>query len=320
MTIDYTKLKVADIRQMLIDEERFTAEELDKMDIKGKSNWVLLHQNHELEDAQEEDELVWDDVADLMDGIKPKINQRKIDPDVPRYTDAEWNDYVMSLFSDEETITNGKNTYPTLNGMRRVAELLLGEIVFSGPVDIKTTMSETNGKAVVTYQIIIEWKLGAFFEGSVSINDGYPQKIFQAVASSWEDNTPPKFAVFPETIAENRAEARALRRALRLTTVSYEELPGQDTEALVQQRKDSKPTTGDWSENEKISDAQINTIDTMCTRLGIDTKKFINSGSKQYESIDEVSRSAAAGMIKQLNRYQSSGEDAVDIPLNLIGE
>ena len=319
MTVDYTKLKVDDIKHMLVDEGRFTPDEIEKLDVKGKAAWVALHSGEEEEEVSEDD-LVWDGVEDLMDGVAlQKINVPKREVNIPKYTDPAWNDYVMSLFTDDETITNGNNKYPTLNGMRRVAELLLGEISFSGPININTTMHEGIGKAVVTYQIIIDWKLNALYDGYVT-QDGYPQRIFQSVASSWEDNTPDKFVVFTETIAENRAEARTLRRALRLTTVSYEELPDKDTAALVEQRRQTKPTTGDWDADEKISDTHINTIKVMCQRLGININKFINSGSKQYEDIDQVSKSTAAGMIKQLNKYQSSGENAIEIPLNLIGE
>jgi len=41
---------------------------------------------------------------------------------------------------------------------------------------------------------------------------------------------------------------------------------------------------------------------------------------KSYSDISKVTRTAAAGMLKQLNRYQSTGGDAIEIPQNLIGE
>jgi len=89
------------------------------------------------------------------------------------------------------------------------------------------------------------------------------------------------FAVFPESIAETRAEGRALRRALRINVVCADELTKKDTAAIVQQQKVSKPTTGEWEEESPITDQQINTIQLMCNRLGIDVTKFINSGSKE---------------------------------------
>ena len=316
MGIDYAKLTVSDIKQMLIDEGRFTEEELNQLvDIKGKSMWVDLHQSNE----------EWGTIQDDLDNIMVDMAPPKEieEPDIetqstPTYDSAEWNDYVMSLFDSDELI-DGK--YPNVNSLRRLTELLLGEIVFSGPVKVENTMDpEHTGKAVVIYRVDIAWKLGALYDGYVNVADGYPTKSFSSVASSWIGNTDDFYAVFPESIAETRAEGRALRRALRINVVCADELTKKDTAAYVAQQQQSKPTTGEWEEESQITDQQINTIELMCNRLGIDVTKFINSGTKNYKDIQSVTRTAAAGMLKQLNRYQSTGNDALDIPQNLIGE
>jgi hydrogenase maturation factor len=56
----------------------------------------------------------------------------------------------------------------------------------------------------------------------------------------------------------------------------------------------------------------------MCERLGIDSTKFINSGSKKYNDIVEISRQTAANMIKRLNAYQSSENGSVSIPKDIL--
>ena len=319
--MDYTKLKVSEIKQMLIDEDRFTAENLAQLDIKGKGEWVDLHR--QTSKTTNEDDYVWD-IQNELDNIieidvdknnDPPIIQK--DPDVPHYKDPEWNDYVMAQFAPAELI-DGK--YPNVNALRRVTELLLGNIVFSGPIEVKTTLdAEHTGKAVIVYQVTIDWTLDAFYDGGIGA-EGYPQRSFSAVASSYVGNTDDMYAVFAESIAETRAEGRALRRALRLNVVCADELTNKDTAAIVQQQKNTVATTGEWEEDSLISDAQINTITTLCNRLGIDILKFINSGSKTYGEIGKVTKAAAAGMMQQLNKYQSSGADSLDIPLNLIGE
>jgi len=319
---DYSKLKVNDIKQMLIDEGRYNKEELDKLEVKGKSEWVSLHKGDSVVedidkvDNEENEEMVWEDLADMADGILPPETKTNEKPkaNTPHYSDPGWHDYVMSHFEKGELI-DGK--YPNVNALRRLVELLLGEIAFSGPINVQQTMTpDHTGKAVVTYQVTIDWKLDAFYEGVVDRE--YPQRTFTSVASSWIGNTDDMFAVFPECIAETRAEARALRRALRINVVSSDELTKKDAKIYIEQQ--NKSTTGDWDENETISDAQSNTIQMMCKRLGINMHKFINSGSKTYKDINNVTKLAAAGMIKQLNRYQSSGNDAIDIPENLIGD
>jgi hypothetical protein len=328
MSIDYKKLTVQEIQQMLIDEGRFNKEELKGLvdgGVKGKAMWVNLHRNH-----TPVDEVTWEDVEDdiersIMDGVDAlqlevpeKLHASEERQSAPRYDSPEWNEYVMGLFAPEELI-DGK--YPNVNSLRRLTELLLGDIVFSGPVKVEQTMElEHTGKAVVTYQVTIDWKLDAVYAGYVDIQEGYPQRTFTSVASSWIGNTDDMYAVFPESIAETRAEGRALRRALRLNVVCADELTKKDTAAIVQQQKTPTTTTGEWDEEGLITDAQINTIKLICDRLNIDLNKFINSGSKKYNNIEEVKKSAAAGMLKQLSRYQSAGSDALDIPNNLIGD
>lgn len=310
MELDYSKLKVADIKQMLLNEGRFTQEELDNLPVKGKSEWVSLHRGDE--------EIDW---GDLVENEGELIMETHIvepeKPNHPRYKDPGWHEYVMSQFSEDELL-EGK--YPNVNALRRVVELLLGDIIFSGPIETKTTLhTDRVSAAVVTYQIIIDWKLDAFERGEVGL-EGYPQRQFLAVASAWEGNTDGIFTVFPEAMADTRAEVRALRRALRINTVGAEELTKKDIKAFLEEKKNSSTTTGEWQESDVITDQQINTIKVMCERLGINLVKFINSGSKQYADIGQITRSTAAGMIKELNRYQSCGDGSIEIPQNIIGD
>jgi hypothetical protein len=329
MSIDYAKLTVAEIQQMLIQEGRFTEEELKELDVKGKTAWVELHKNYEVPGLQSL-EIDWSQMSDELDNLMDDVetmedngiytdSPEEPEDSRPRYDSPEWNDYVMGLF-DEGELIDGK--YPNVNSLRRLAELLLGEITFSGPIKVEQTMDpEHTGKAVVVYQVSIAWKLDDHYATQhIDLENGLPIRTFTSVASSWIGNTDDIFAVFPESIAETRAEGRALRRALRLNVVCADELTKKDTAAYVQKQKVAKPTTGEWEEESPITDQQINTIQLMCNRLGIDVTKFINSGSKKYSSINQVTRTAAAGMLKQLNRYQSTGSDAIEIPQNLIGE
>jgi len=304
--VDFSKLKVEEIKQMILDEEWFTVEQLEEMDIKGKSQWVNLYKSLNPETLEHGEELF---TFEENKQTEVKI----VENNNPTYDDPKWQDYVMSNFERAELI-DGK--YPSVNGLRRVVELLLGEIVNAGPIEIKTTMdSDSPGKAVVTYEIQIAWKLNCVFE---SVNfDGYPIKTFRAVGSSWHGNTDDMYAVFPEAIAETRAEGRALRRALRLGVVCADELTKKNTAEIVRQKVE-KSTDGNWDESESIKDNQISSIKILCDRLNIDLVKFINSGSKQYKDITEVSRQTAANMIKKLNEYQNSSNSSSDIPIEIL--
>jgi hypothetical protein len=227
----------------------------------------------------------------------------------------------MGQFQPNELTPAGN---PLVNGLRRMVGCLLGDIVFSGPVkcDSYTDAEGGPGKAVVTYRVEIQWKRDEYYATQgMDINADYPVRTFLASASSWLGNTDDDFAVFPESMADTRAEARCLKRALRIDKVAGEELTSKDTTALLQQTRDkqasSSSTTGEWEENSLITDAQVNTIATMCDRLNIDVMNFLNSGEQQYEQIEDVKKATAAKMLKQLNRYQSVGDDALEIPEEL---
>ena len=205
--------------------------------------------------------------------------------------------------------------YPNVNGLRRVVELLLGEILSCGPIDTKTTMDGNSpGKAVVTYEINIAWKLGMPVD--LEIED-LPVKTFRALGSSCHGNTDDTYAVFPEAIAETRAEGRALRRSLRLGVVCSDELTKKNTAEVVRQSVE-KVTEGNWEGDSLITDNQVTSIKLLCQRMGIDAGKFINSGSRQYVDIFQIPRQTAANMIKRLNAYQSTGSDAIPIPGNIL--
>lgn len=325
--IDYAKWRIDDIKRSLVEHGVHTIEELSEMDVKGKSQWVDYHKQV-MSDIQEdvtgdspeqfvfESEELDENMADKTAMTQPAVTE----PATPRYYDPEWQDYVLAQFDPKTEMIKDRKSgkeYPTVNGLRRVVELLLGEILEAGPTRLETTMDPNiPGKAVVEYSIAIQWKLDAGpYIDLIEDKPHLPIKIFRGVASSWHGNTDDMFAVFPEAIAETRAEGRALRRALRLGVVCADELTSKDTAEIVRQRTE-KSTDGEWDEDALITDNQISSIKLLCKRLKINVQRFINSGSKEYDDIVEISRKAAAGMIKRLNQYQSNSN--VEIPIDLL--
>lgn len=327
--IDYSELKVSDIKNMLVSNGLITEEEAKN--IKGKGAWVGKHQelmmntDHMSKVVEELEHLNLtidntDNDSNVKDeAVNETIPESVVESRTVEYTSPEWSNFVMSFFKPNE-LHNGN---PTVQGLRRVAELLLGRIVISGPIDVRSTMTmEGVGKAVVIYELQIEWKLGIEPYITISANSSgdLPVRVFRATASSWSGNTDDEFAVFPEAMAETRAEGRALRKALRVDSVCAEEITGKDTAQIAQMAQESreKTSSGNWPEDTSITDHQTNTINVLCDRLNIDVLKFINLGDKKYESLEQVQRSTAANMIKHLNKYQSTGEDSVEIPKEIM--
>lgn len=200
--------------------------------------------------------------------------------DNPGYLSPEWHDYVMTCFQPNELMEGN----PTTAGLRRVAELLLGDIVSSKPVQIFPSEGNGPSRATVVYEVRIAWKLEATVQGEYG-----SIRTYGDVADVWHGNTDALFCGYAVATASTRAEGRALRKALKLRGVAAEELTKQDVAKVVATETE-----------EKISNEQISFIDGKCKKLDINVVAYINSGDKQYRSIYDVTRETAAKMIKRL--------------------
>jgi hypothetical protein len=202
---------------------------------------------------------------------------------IPDMLSPEWNDYVMKFFTDKELIDGN----PLTAGLRRVAELLIGEIISSKPVDVQRT--ETNdpiGKTTVIYEV----------QFLVRNGDREYVKTYADVADVWAGNTDDLFAVHAPATAATKAEGRALRKALKIRAVAAEELCKKDVSEYLSQQAGQL--------DERIKPEQIKYLDMNCKKLDIDVIKFINSGEKAYNSVYEVKRETAAKMIDMINKFK----------------
>lgn len=219
---------------------------------------------------------------------------------MPAYGSDGWNDYVMQQFHKGELFDGN----PTCAGLRRVVEELLGSIVVSRPSQVwPATDSDGPGRATVVFEIVIDW-----------MNSGQ-LRTYSEVADVWHGNTDDLFCAHPVATASTRAEGRALRKALKVKCLAAEELAKKDIVSIVRQTV-QKPTDGEWQEEDMISDAQVNFIDSKCRQLDINVMDFINAGEKNYVTISEVNKSTASKMLAALNQYQNNSKN---IPEKLSG-
>ena len=221
-----------------------------------------------------------------------------MDENAPNITDPKWNDYVLSLF-DKSELYDGR---PLCAGLRRVAELLLGEIVSSRPTQVfPPTSGDEIGRATVIWEV-------AFANGSV----------FSDVADCWEGNTDDTFCVFNTATAATRAEGRALRTALRLRTVAAEEMTSKNTASIVKSisiTKATAETEGEYDDSQRMTDPQANFIDAKCRQLNI-------SVSELFEKVFElnvnrkIDKRQASQAIEKLNDFQ---QDTSIVPDSIFG-
>ena len=225
------------------------------------------------------------------------IEENNAEEDTPSMFSEEWNEYVMAHFKRNELIDGN----PICAGLRRVAELLLGDIIESGPEQVfPASDSNGPGRATVVFSITFNW----MNTGSI--------RTFKEVADVWHGNTDDLFCAHPVATASTRAEGRALRKALKLRCLAAEELAKKDIVDIVQQAVKQAPTSGEYEAGKSISSQQIQFIDNKCSMLDIDAFAFINMGNGSFSTVSEVTKDSAKKMIKVLNNYQNNSGDIPD--------
>jgi hypothetical protein len=180
-----------------------------------------------------------------------------------------------------------------------VAEMVLGTITFSGPTQVfPVQRDDHHGRATVVF--------------SVEFSNGIR---YSEVADSWEGNTDDMFCAFAVAIASTRAEARALRKALKIKGVAAEELTKKDTAKIVREISSNKASSeGEYDDQSRMSDAQYNFIDVKCKQLNIDGKKLFKEFN--VDSGKKISKKVASDIIDRLNDCQ---RDKNSIPQELLG-
>lgn len=216
----------------------------------------------------------------------------------PSMLSPEWSEHVMTLFDDSEVMDGN----PLVAGLRRVAELVLGQIVFSGPTQVfPAQRDDHHGRATVVFTVEFENGLR-----------------YSEVADCWEGNTDDMFCAYAVATASTRAEGRALRKALKIRGIAAEEITKKNTAEIVRnasQAASGSSQDGDFNEEARMSDAQHNFIDVKCRQLNVSGGDLF----KQIFSIDsnrKVSKKAASDIIDQLNEYQ---RDKSTIPEEILG-
>ena len=200
-----------------------------------------------------------------------------------RYGSLEWNDFVMSHFQPNE-LYNEK--YPTLNGMRRVSETLLGQTIVSEVKQLHASLDpDSTGRSYCVYSISINNFCGSRH-----------YRTFNGAAEAYAGNiSGDTYAVYPVTIAESRAEARAYRKALLLTTVTAEEVKG--NEKVFENVKE------EYNEDEDMSSQQETIIKHKCLQLKIDKSKFM------IQFGDKPKRKDGIAAVKLLSEYQNESKE-----------
>lgn len=129
---------------------------------------------------------------------------------VIRPTDPNWKDFIMSKFDPKDEVFNG---CPTVDGLRRITELVVGPIIESNAKVVQSPNKDNNYHAVVEHEIVVLRK--HFLDD----NELPYQQIVTEVADVRTEENDNVFTKYSAAYASTRAEGRALRKLLRLRKI-----------------------------------------------------------------------------------------------------
>ena len=253
------------------------------------------------------DDVVLDDIvlenAEIQhDNIVTDTDNNDIQ--APHPTDPEWHDYVMGHFVDDEL----KQGNPTTDGLRRVAERLVGPIQRITARVVQSPNRDNNGRSTVSVTVVF------------NDNNGENFLSYDGSADVFPGNTNEPYGLFPVATAETRAEGRALKRALRLRKVvaaeelaeniSYHNQLSNVVDSVLDNTSDELPGM--------IKNNQINFVDLMCKteRLDINVEKFISECGYKMTKIKLFKHEDAVKFVEKLSEYQT---DETLIPNDIKG-
>jgi hypothetical protein len=191
----------------------------------------------------------------------------------PDRTSHDWATYVLTLFEDDE-LAEGN---PKVDGLRRIAEKLLGTILEERTDVIECPNAQNGFRSTVKATVVFDTPQG--------------QKKYDGVGEVSSSNCDMEFARFGSSTAETRAKGRAFRAALALRhTVSAEEIT-------------SVPVS--YSINEGgINPAQITAIRLIADRNKIGIAKLLHYLEINKQEIKELSQEEAVTVMQNLNKFQ----------------
>lgn len=214
---------------------------------------------------------IFESLDDSKDAVAVEVFED--DEGIPLSTDPEWSDYLMSKLVGDELDDKGN---PKVVGLRRLANLVLGDIVENVTRTLQSPHPENNSTAVVECMLRIR-----FEDNDI--------RTFTDVADGSPSNCNSVFSKFPTAMASSRSEGRALRKALNIRIVCAEEVDDE-----TQRTEPIKLAT----------EQQKNFIKNRSQENGIDVDKLLKH--ENLKELNDLSYLQAAKLNQKVNNYQKN--------------
>lgn len=298
-----------EIRIELKEKYGYTDEQVSE--IKGKNNLAITLKKEVDAESQDKDGF-FAQIPIEKPSVESRVNNEEVQERQTKSVEMgsrEWEDYVFSLLYPNEFEEKDGVKYPKSSGLRRLTQKLIGPIVKSGPVSVTQIDNES---ATVIYELHVLYNNINVTNANQYIREddltASSLRVYSAAANVYRGNTPDTFAVHSVATAETRAEGRALKRALSLSTYTAEEMNNdKDVQSVFENKVKSTES--------KIKSTQITAITTLCGRLGIDVHKFTANQFPEHLVFDDtLSYERASKLMVVLNKYQAKDSTSLTIP------
>jgi hypothetical protein len=271
--LDTTKLKVEDLRKLLVTEYGVTFEEVNEL--VGKGAVVAKLRECEADDA------LLDGAVEVVEDVEGRpIDENEQYPRTEHNMSPQnpgWTEWVIGfMFADE--LFEG---HPKVDGLRRMADFLKGPI--------REVISE----------VVQTPDLNNNFHATVKVSVLTDEERVDGCADAGPNNTDKGFSKHPVAVAESRAEGRAYRKLLRLRNIISAEEVVKEEQIL--------------DEFEAINSAQVKSIDRMCSDSNINVEKWLKTHNIDLADFSRTPKSKGTEICSQLNTLRGTGEIPAEI-------
>jgi len=214
---------------------------------------------------------------------EPQLEE--LDPPTP--SDPGWTQYVLGKFLEDEV--DGQN--PRVEGLRRVAGELVGELIWEGCDLVAAPTEENRFRACAK-----AWGIFLTPEGK--------EKRFEALADAHSENCFEDYATYLVAMADTRAKGRMYRNALCLRRVVAAEEVSKTVAMAADIQKGGPIHTSQISMIRLISDRHGFKISEVLDRLAITYELNDQTGDVNLQSLSYEDALAAASEMRKMKEQK----------------
>ena len=281
---DGKKLKRAELVEKLQEHKQGEAANSSLIDVEEDDDDIGIEI---AQDTKETGDLCQDEVG--MDGEDSNSREVFEEAEPPTQNSPEWTQYVLGKFMTDEV----DNKNPRVEGLRRVSQLLIGELVFEGCDLIDPPNEENHFRACAKAWCEFITPMGV-------------KKRFEALADAHPGNCLEDFATYLVAMAETRAKGRMYRNALCLRRVVAAEEVSKTVAAVAEVQPGGAIHEGQVTLIRMMSDRHNFPIIEVLDSLDIPYKLNEQTGDVNLQSLNYEDALAAAKRMREMKEEKEN--------------